>query len=267
MKNSGKVMVSAAAAALLAIAGQSALAQSFNSGLPAGWTVNGTAGTSGANGVVSLAPIAGSTAYGWVSTEGSNAKAGYGIGGETNGSTLRSVTFAAATGDDLKFSFNYVTSDGSGFADYGYANLLNVDGTIAAVLFNARTKPSGTIAPGFGLPTPVATLVPASVPIIPGGPAWAPLGDSSGQCFNAGCGYTGWIQSTYGIGSAGSYILEFGVTNWSDTAYSSGLAFDGITVAGVEIPSAVPEPETYALMFGGLLAMAAVVRRKRAALV
>ena len=30
---------------------------------------------------------------------------------------------------------------------------------------------------------------------------------------------------------------------------------------------AVPEPETYALMFGGLLAMAAVVRRKKAALV
>ena len=129
MRNSGKVLVSAAAAASLAIAGQSALAQSFNSGLPAGWTVNGTAGTSDGNGVVTLVPIAGSTAYGWVSTEGSNAKTDYGIGGETNGSTLRSVAFAAATGDDLKFSFNYVTSDGS-----SYANLLNVDGTIAAAL-------------------------------------------------------------------------------------------------------------------------------------
>ena len=35
----------------------------------------------------------------------------------------------------------------------------------------------------------------------------------------------------------------------------------------LDVVGAVPEPETYALMFGGLLAMAAVVRRKRAALV
>ena len=35
----------------------------------------------------------------------------------------------------------------------------------------------------------------------------------------------------------------------------------------VDAVGAVPEPETYALMFGGLLAMAAVVRRKKAALV
>ena len=263
MKNSKTVM--AIAAALLAMAGQSALAQSFNSGLPAGWTVNGNAGTSGANGVVTLAPIAGSTAYGWVSTIGSNGKAGYGLGSETNGSTLRSVTFAAAAGDDLKFSFNYVTSDGSGFADYGYANLLNANGTLAAVLFNARTQPSGTIAPGVGLPTPVATLTPGSVPIIPGGPLWAPLGGDSGSCYASGCGYTGWIQSTYDIASAGNYILEFGVTNWTDSSYASGLAFDGISVAGVEIgiPAAVPEPETYALMLAGLAAMGAVARRRK----
>ncbi|HEY9239420.1 MAG TPA: NF038132 family protein, partial [Burkholderiaceae bacterium] len=137
-----KVSTSILAGAFVAIASQAAHAQSFNGGLPAGWTANGTAGTSGANGVVTLAPIAGSTAYGWVSTSGSNATAGYGLGGETNGSSLRSVTFAAAAGDALKFSFNYVTSDGSGFADYGYASLLNAgDGSIAAVLFNARTRP------------------------------------------------------------------------------------------------------------------------------
>ncbi len=261
-----RISTSIVAGALVAIAGQTAYAQSFNGGLPAGWTVSGTAGTSGANGVVTLAPIAGSTAYGWVSTSGSNATAGYKLGGETNGSSLRSVTFAAAAGDALKFSFNYVTSDGSGFADYGYANLLNAsNGSIAAVLFNARTQPTGTIAPGFGLPAPVATLVPATVPIIPGGPSWSPLGGSSGSCYDAGCGYTGWIESTYDIASAGNYILEFGVTNWSDSLFASGLAFDGITVAGVEIPSAIPEPETYALMLGGLALMGWVARRRKLA--
>ncbi len=261
-----RISTSIVAGALVAIASQTAFAQSFNGGLPSGWTVNGTAGTSGANGVVTLAPIAGSTAYGWVSTAGSNATAGYNLGSETNGSSLRSVTFAAAAGDALKFSFNYVTSDGSGFADYGYANLLNAsNGSIAAVLFNARTQPAGTIAPGFGLPAPVATLVPATVPIIPGGPSWAPLGGDSGDCFNSGCGYTGWIQSTYDIASAGNYILEFGVTNWDDSLYASGLAFDGITVAGVEIPPAIPEPETYALMLGGLALMGWVARRRKQA--
>jgi hypothetical protein len=66
----------ALAAGLLVITAQGAFAQSFNGGLPAGWTASGNAGTSGANGVVTLAPIAGSTAYGWVSTAGSNAEAG-----------------------------------------------------------------------------------------------------------------------------------------------------------------------------------------------
>lgn len=257
-------VVTPAALAILVLASQGAIAQSFNSGLPAGWTVNGSAGTSGANGVVSLAPIPGTTAYGWVSTYNSTAKAGYGLGSETNGSSLKSVAFAAVSGDALKFSFNYVTSDGSGFADYGYANLLNAaNGSIAAILFNARTKPDGTIAPGFGLPMPVATLSPLAVPIIGGAPSWAPLGTSSGTCFDAGCGYTGWIQSTYNIAAAGNFILEFGVTNWSDEAYDSGLAFDGITVAGIEIPPAVPEPETYALMLAGLAAMAVIARRRK----
>jgi hypothetical protein len=257
--------ISALALAALAVISQGASAQSFNGGLPSGWAVNGTAGTSGANGVVTLAPTTGSTAYGWVSTANSTATAGYGLGHETNGSTLTSNAFSAATGDSLQFYFNYVTSDGSTFADYAYANLLNANtGAIVAVLFDARTEPTGTIAPGFDLPTPVATLSPASVPIISGAPVWAPLGGDSGSCFDAGCGYTGWIQSDYSIGTAGSYELQFGVTNWDDTQYASGLAFDGITVAGVPIAPGVPEPQNVALMLAGLGLLVAARRAKSA---
>ena len=254
---------SAIAAGVLALAAQASFAQSFNGGLPAGWTTQGTAGTSGANGVVTLAPTSatGSTAYGWVSTAGSTASVGFGLGQETNGSTLTSNAFAANAGDALQFYFNYVTSDGSHFADYAWASLLDAStGTVVAVLFDARTETSGTIAPGFGLPTPQATLTPGSVPIISGGPAWAPLAGSSGSCYDAGCGYTGWVQSDYTIGSGGSYRLEFGVTNWQDDLYDSGLAFDGITVAGTPITPSVPEPENIALMLAGLGALAAARR-------
>jgi hypothetical protein len=228
----------------LALATHVSMAQTFDSGIPAGWTTVGTAGTLGANGVVSLAPGGGS-AYGYVSTAGSSVFGiGYGLGSEQNGSTLTSQAFTASAGTPLQFSFNFVTSDG-GNSDYAYANLVaitgdsqpSIGGTIG-VLFDARAEPSGTIAPGVGLPTPLATLTPSSVPIIPGGPSWAPLGSSSGQCYDAGCGFTGWIQSTYDIAAAGTYELQFGVTNWLNTGYDTGLAFDGITVGGAPIVSA-----------------------------
>ena len=68
---------------------------------------------------------------------------------------------------------------------------------------------------------------------------------------------------------------------WNNAAGCGAVpgGVDGCTLTGgsswgtwiaeikLDVVGAVPEPETYALMFGGLLAMAAVVRRKRAALV
>ena len=87
--------------------------------------------------------------------------------------------------------------------------------------------------PGFGLPATLATLTPPSDPIVPGGPAWSPLDGSSSECYAAGCGFTGWVNSNYVIPTAGNYYLEIGVVNWLDTAFDSGLAMDGVTVGGV----------------------------------
>ena len=55
-----------------------------------------------------------------------------------------------------------------------------------------------------------------------------------------------WVYGLdYAIGSAGSYQIAFGVTNFVpaafDIAFQSGLAFDGVTVGGVPI-SLVPGP-------------------------
>jgi len=231
----------------------------FDSGLPAGWDCTGSCGTAGADGVVTSSPFGGN--YGWVATTDGASGAGLdGLAG-TTGSNLQSSLFSAEANDDLNFFFNYVTSDGAGYADYGWARLLDESFNQVALLFTARTLASGNIVPGFDMPTPEATLSPGSVEIIGGAPTWSPLGSSSGECYSAGCGYTGWIESTYTIANAGNYYLEFGTTNWTDSEYQSGLAFDGITVGGdvVGEPIDVPEPET-ALLFG--VALLGLARKK-----
>ncbi|HWH84300.1 MAG TPA: NF038132 family protein [Burkholderiaceae bacterium] len=262
------------------------LAQGFNGGLPAGWTCAGTCGTLGANGDITLSGVAGSTAYGYVVTGGSNENGkllspfdsgggfgGGGLGGETNGSRLRSGSFGALAGDALNFKFNYISSDGTGsFIEYAWAVVRNAaDNSVAALLFTGRTNPSGPPVPGFGLP-PASATVNGGVPVVmhAGGPHWSPLGGYSGACYGAGCGYTGWVDSTFAFGATGNYYLEFGVINWGDTAYDAGFAFDGITVAGVpieDIPGdpvgSIPEPSTYAMLVAGLAMLGFMARRRR----
>jgi hypothetical protein len=228
----------------------------------------------GADGVVTLSP-SGNSSYQYVSTHNGVAGAGQiaGVGG-FDGSQFSTVAFTATANSPLQFYFNYITSDGAIYADYGFAQLLTASGSLVATLFTARTTVSGNTSPGFGLPTNNATLTPAGTPIIPGAPSWSPLGEDSGKCFDAGCGSTGWIRSNYTIADAGSYVLTFGVTNFLDQIYDSGLAFDGVTVGGLPIgqigPSteqtvapAVPEPSTWAMMIVGFIGLGLIANRRR----
>ncbi len=280
----------AALALTVATATPAAWAQGFNSGIPSGWNCAGNCGTLGADGDITLSGVSGSTAYGYVVTSGSeeNGKllspfdssggfAGGGLGSETNGSRLRSGSFAASAGDSLDFKFNYISSDGtSSFIEYSWAVVRNAgDLSVAALLFTGRTNPdlSAPAVPGFGLPAPSSGVnLNGGNPVlmIAGGPNWSPLGGYSGNCYGPGCGYTGWISSQYTFASGGNYVLEFGVINWGDTAWDAGMAFDGITVAGkpiddVTITPGIPEPQTYALMLAGLAAVALAARRRRKA--
>jgi PEP-CTERM motif len=228
-------------------------------------TCVGACGSLGANGVVTLSP-AGNPAYQYVTTNGGLSGVGQidGVGGN-NGSTLTTSVFGSNAGDELDFYFNYVTSDGAEFADYAWAELQTDAAVHVAWLFTARTEPSGDTSPGVGLPTNDSTLDPISSAIIAGGPAWSPLGGSSGQCFDAGCGYTGWIKSVYNIADAGNYKLVFGVTNFLDGLYDSGLAFDGATIGGVPIGGDVPEPASMGLVGLGVAGLLWARRRKLAA--
>jgi hypothetical protein len=189
-----------------------------------------------------------------------------GVGGETNGSEFTSGLFTANAGDALEFYFAYITSDGEGFEDYGWSQLQDAGGAPVATLFSARTTSTGNVVPGFGLPGLLSTLDPATTPIIAGAPKWSPLGGSSGTCWASGCGYTGWIKSTYIVPVAGEYRLAFGVTNLNDQIFDTGMAFAGANIEGNPIPDDdVPEPAAWAMMVAGFGLVGGATRRRRAA--
>ena len=109
------------------------------------------------------------------------------------------------------------------------------------------------------------TLTPSTTEIIAGGPDFSPLGGSSGSCYGAGCGYTGWIKMDYTFLVGGTYSLGFGVTNALDSGFDSAFAIAGVTINDKPIeeqPVSVPEPGTLGLFGLSLLGLGFARRRR-----
>jgi hypothetical protein len=237
----------------------------------------GTCGTDTANGDVTNPP--GFSSYSYVTTTGGPLGGGtlasvFGSAGvsSTNGSTFTTSSFTTTAGELINFEFNYVTSDGSSnFPDYAWAGLMSTDGGSNYLIFSAQTQPTGNTVPGLTLPPLAsgASLTPPTSPIMAGsgetgGPVWSELGLYSGDCYAAGCGLTGWITSNFTGEAAGTYVLEFGVSNATDELYDSGLAFAGVEVGGSPItPSATPEPSSFLMLGLGLAGLLAFSMRRR----
>lgn len=262
-----RIVAQAAASALVSLcllAPQAARAGMFDAGLPAGWSCAGGCGTLGPDGSVTTAPFGGER-YAYISTL--DGVAGNILPGVEDqdaadfGTTLTSPSFSTgAAGGLLEFRVNYVTTDGGIFMDYAWTRLLDANGVPAEMLFTARTRHDGPTVPGLSMPRPQADIQPLPTRFFDGAPAWSPLGLSTGTCYAAGCGRTGWLRVIYAIPRSGDFRLEFGVANWVDDEHQSGLAIDRVMLDGVAL--AVPEPSAWAMLLAGLAVVASTPRRR-----
>lgn len=260
------------------------------------WSATGAAGIVSGGSTVPNSPSA-NTQFGYVTTFNGTTDVspltlqdeGKGTKNQTNGTKITSSSFVAKANETLSLFFNYVSTDGRGYADYAWARLVHSgSNTTAAWLFTARSNNSatGNVVPGDVLKRQVDNNLPDELDAVlndgntigfdDSGTTWDPLGASSGSCWDSAntCGPTGWIKSAYSIAAEGSYFLEFGVTNWGDEVFDSALAFDygGLRAANFSnvtieptapLTGSVPEPGTFALLGLGFGLMNVLVSRRK----
>jgi hypothetical protein len=78
--------------------------------------------------------------------------------------------------------------------------------------------------------------------------------------------YTNWAGGEPNDAGGEEYVHTYSNGQWNDLANSSGYAFPQYGVVETVSVSAVPEPESYALMLAGLGLMGSIARRRKSKL-
>ena len=159
---------------------------------------------------------------------------------------MESSSFAALAGDVLTLDFNFLTTDGAGFTDFMFIQMIDEADAVVATLANANT--SGQFAqavPALGGTPPPA--ISAGVTLSPttavfDGVLTGPIGVcvltdgcvGGGQTFGpskfggGNGGSTGFVTSSFTITADGDYRLLFVVQDVNNRLFPSGLAIDNI---------------------------------------
>ena len=119
--------------------------------------------------------------------------------------------------------------------------------------------------PGFNMPVPTGTLNPSTANY----PAWTHHVVAARFLFWSllhrprrwGAKPPDGSVPASPLDAAGNYFLLFGVTNWNDQFFDSGLAIDGVTVDGEPITARTPEPASLLLL--GIGAVPLLLKRRR----
>lgn len=206
----------------------------FESGLT-GWTSSG-------NGSVQILPSLGSLSP----TEGmdfaliGNGPGDVGLDGLTDSGILTSDVFTVgAGGDTLTFDFDFLTEDFTGLSAFpGFEDF-----------FTITVKPTA----GADIIVAFEDLTDTSFSLLTGAPIAAP----DGTTFFEHLGF----QSASVSLAAGTYSLEFLVSDVGDGSFDSGLLIDNVSLIGTSQP--IPEPSTILLLGIGIVGLAGTVVRKR----
>lgn len=223
---------------LLTLAGSASAASVTLPNDLSNWSCVGTCGGSPADGDVGLSPL-GNPRYGAVTTAGSRELGVSPVRLEpdaldTNGSRITSPAFQATAGDRINIFFNFVTTDGSSFADYAWARMTDAsDDSLVGWLFTARTRDDELNRTVPGPLVPSAEFDPNVVltnysgwtfnPRTPADPVeWAPLGT---RCYDQGCGFTGWLESSFEVPRSGDFRDRGSQLDRRKFRYGIGLRF------------------------------------------